>query len=341
PILHSMCPTPLVYSQRFATLDFGPGHPFRGKRFSRFMRIARETGFLNHVELVEPDVATTEELLTAHDHGYLERVMELAKEEKPLSPDTPLTQGSPLAAKRIVGGVLKTGELALERGAALGFGGMHHAYRSKGGGFCLYNDVAILIEWLKERGYERILNMDTDAHCGDGTMDMFYEDREVLYISLHQHPDTLYPGTGRVNQVGRGKGEGYTLNLPMPPDSMTEEYRKAFERIVRPVVEEFSPQVIIRNGGSDPSGWDLLTSLDMNMEGLSFLGQMGRELAQASGAPLIDLLLSGYGGGIAEGWLALWRGTLGIDMNIEFDYISDQSPAERIEAAKDLEKMLD
>ncbi|MDG6220017.1 MAG: histone deacetylase, partial [Candidatus Thermoplasmatota archaeon] len=296
------------------------------------------TGFLENVELVEPDVATDADLTMAHSKEYLEKVENLAAASKPLSLDTPLSPGAPLSAKRIVGGVLKAGEISMSKGSALGFGGMHHAYRSKGGGFCIYNDVAILVASLKSRGCSRILNLDTDAHCGDGTMDIFLMDPEVLYISLHQDPDTIYPGVGRIRDVGIGEGEGFTINVPMPLYSTTEEYKRAFEEVVLPVAIEFKPQVVIRNGGSDPAGWDLLTSLDMDMGGLSYLGSMGRKISQETGAKMIDLVLSGYGGGISEGWLAIWSGALDVDIDLKFDYSSNTDMEERMAVSSDMDK---
>jgi len=305
--------TPLVYSRRFASLDYGPGHPFRGSRFTGFMELARETGFLDEVGVFEPDVATPEHLLLAHDPKYLEKVEEFAREGKRLSPDTPLEPGMPLATRRIVGGALMTGQLAIEHGLCLGFGGLHHAARNRGGGFCAYNDVAVLINWLKKQGYKRILNLDTDAHNGDGTMDIFFSDPRVLYISTHQDPSTLYPGRGFVKDIGYDDGAGFTVNLPLPMGAALKDYEMCFEEIIFPLVEQFKPDVVIRNGGSDPAFWDDLTYLGLDIDGLKYLGEQTRSLSVERDVPLADLTLSGYGGYIPEGWIAIWAGVLGLD----------------------------
>ena len=303
-------------------MDFGYGHPLRGDRFDRFMTLARSTGFLENIEIAEPVSASEEDLLLTHTQSYLNMVEAFAMESIPLTPDTPLVPELPKAARMLVGGTLLAGKKALDHGLCMGFGGTHHASRDRGGGFCLYNDVAVLSEWLKHKGYKRILNLDTDAHCGDGTLDTFYKDPEVLYVSIHQHPATLYPGRGFLEDVGAGEGEGYSINLPLVPKSGIEDYRLVVDNIVLPIIKEYKPDIVIRNGGSDPCRWDHLAMLDLDLDGLTYLGSIGRDIAQENSAPLVDLSLSGYGGGIAEGWLALWRGTTGLDIDIPSPGIS-------------------
>jgi acetoin utilization protein AcuC len=131
-------------------------------------------------------------------------------------------------------------------------GGLHHAKPSYGEGFCLYNDVAFCaLHLMQQYELERILILDTDAHAGNGTCEYFYEDARVLFIDLHQNPMTLYPGTGFADQIGHGKGKGFSVNIPLPINAGYDSYQLIFESIVEPITWEFEPQIIIRNGGSD------------------------------------------------------------------------------------------
>ncbi|GAI34039.1 unnamed protein product, partial [marine sediment metagenome] len=152
-------------------------------------------------------------------------------------------------------------------------GNMHHAKPSYGEGFCLYNDNAFVAKYLMSNyGLERILILDTDAHDGNGTCEYFYNDPRVLFIDLHQDPRTLYPGTGFAQQIGEGKGKGYTINIPMPLYAGYDSYRLVFDKVVQLITEEFKPQVIIRNGGSDPHFADGLTNLGLPIEGFRMIG---------------------------------------------------------------------
>ena len=158
---------------------------------------------------------------------------------------------------------------------------------------------------------ERILIFDTDAHQGNGTMDIFIEEPRVLFISIHQDPRTLYPGRGFADEIGSGPGTGFTVNIPMPTMSGGPMYDLALDEIVFPLIDEFKPQIIIRNGGSDPLYTDTLTNLGLTLDELTRLIRRIAEKAKSSNIPLVDLFLSGYGAYVTEGWLAIVRGILG------------------------------
>ena len=148
-------------------------------------------------------------------------------------------------------------------------------------------------------------------------MDIFYTNPRVLFISLHQDPRTLYPGRGFVGDIGSGEGTGYTVNIPMPPLSIGTLYEEAMREIVLPLFGEFEPEFIIRNGGSDPLYTDVLTNLGLDLDSLSALNPQVTEEAQSREIPLLDLFLSGYGPYVTEGWLAIVRGILGVEMALE------------------------
>jgi acetoin utilization deacetylase AcuC-like enzyme len=270
--------TPFFYHPDFAAYDFGPSHPFQGSRFERFMREleARFPSVYAELEVRRPARAENELLELVHARPYIARVGALEKRRGFLSPDTQLLPGSVDAARLIVGASAAAAEACLQGGLAIGFGGLHHAGPDYGEGFCIFNDVAVAAAALLRRGYSRIVILDTDAHQGNGTMDIFYEDPRVLFVSIHQDPRTLYPGRGFVDEIGRGPGE-----------------------------------VIIRNGGCDPLYTDTLTNLGLTLDELTALVRRITEKASALRVPLLDLFLSGYGPYVTEGWLAILRGILG------------------------------
>ncbi len=310
---------PFYYHPDFSGYDFGANHPFRGERFSSFMR-ALETRFHDAYAMLDirtPEAADDRTLELVHAHTYVQRVKALEKRRGFLSLDTQLLPGSVDAAKLIVGASVAAAEAALKDGLAVGFGGLHHAGSDYGEGFCIFNDVAVAAAVLLGRGLERVAILDTDAHQGNGTMDIFYADPRVLFISLHQDPRTLYPGRGFANEIGNGAGAGYTVNIPMPSLSTGPLYEEAMREIVLPLIDEFEPECIIRNGGSDPLYTDVLTNLGLDLESLSALNRSIALEAENRAIPLLDLFLSGYGPYVTEGWLAIVRGILGVEMELE------------------------
>ena len=160
--------------------------------------------------------------------------------------------------------------------------------------------------------------LDTDAHAGNGTSDYFYEDPRVLFIDLHQDPRTLYPGTGFAHQIGSGSGKGFTINIPMPVYSGYDSYQLALESIVQPVTQEFKPQIIIRNGGSDPHFSDGLTSLGLPVKGFRMIGESVREMAKLCQCKVIDIIGSGYNKDVLPyAWLALISGLADFKTKVE------------------------
>jgi len=171
---------------------------------------------------------------------------------------------------------------------------------------------------MAEYGLQRLLILDTDAHAGNGTAEYFYEDPQVLFIDLHQDPHTLYPGTGFAQQIGSGDGKGFTINIPLPVYAGYDSYQLAFESIVEPVTQEFKPQIIIRNGGSDPHFGDELTNLGLPVKGFRMIGEKVREMAKTCQGRVIDVIGSGYTKVVLPyAWLALISGLADFSVEIE------------------------
>ena len=331
----------IVYHEGVSDYDFGQGHPFRGDRFPRFIRLLEENGILDlpGVKLFEPELAIDRDLRLAHSDDYIQFVEQVAANRYSLSGDTPLNPKVPRAARLIVGSALKAGELVAEgdfRIAEGVGGGLHHAGRDYGGGFCVFNDVAICALALLERhGLERVLVFDSDAHAGNGTMDIFYEDPRVLFISVHQDPRTIYPGTGFIDQIGSGKGEGYTVNIPLPRRADDICMELVLEQVFKPLSRTFRPQAIIRNGGSDPHFGDGLATLGLTFAGLRAIGTAVAEAASTAGCGAVDLCCSGYNPETdAKGWLYILSGLMGVNISLSEPKLPRWNVSNPIEATE-------
>jgi len=168
----------------------------------------------------------------------------------------------------------------------------HHALRGRAMGFCLFNTMAIGTEYLKRNyGAKRILIMDWDVHHGNGTQDAFYDDPSVLFVSTHQFP--YYPGSGAVNEVGVGAGEGFTVNIPLPAGCSDIEYLQVFQEIVVPAVEKFTPEWILVSAGFDPHRRDPLGGMAVTEEGFAIMAQQLLALADRFAGSRIAFLLEG------------------------------------------------
>jgi len=144
---------------------------------------------------------------------------------------------------------------------------------------------------MKKHGLERVLILDTDAHAGNGTSEYFYSNPKILFIDVHQDPMTLYPGTGFASDIGSGEGRGFTINVPLPVDAGYDSYQLVFEEIIEPLTEEFKPQIIIRNGGSDPHFDDGLTQLGLPVRGFRMIGERVRKWPRPARVNTLILLL--------------------------------------------------
>jgi len=311
----------LTYHEKFGQYDLGAGHPFRGDRFANVMRLFEEQGLfrLPDVVLLKPSSATKPDLLRVHDEDYVDLIFRLAELSQPYDIETPVSPEILEAARLVIGGAMEAGGAIyggkVGRAVALGCG-YHHAGRNYGGGFCLFNDVAVLVEYLREKyGLKRVLVLDYDVHFGNGTSDIYYSDPSVLYISLHQDPRTLYPGTGFVEQIGEGAGEGYNVCVPLPPGTGDETYLMALRETFVPLAEEFKPEIILANGGSDPHFADMLGSLGLTVKGFFELSRTVVGVAEkVCGGKMVLMVGSGYNPVVLPPcWYALTAGVVGLE----------------------------
>ncbi|MCK5282423.1 MAG: histone deacetylase [Nanoarchaeota archaeon] len=202
-----------------------------------------------------------------HTKEYIAQVKEACKKGGHLDRDTTVSEKSYEAATYAVGATVMASQ---QDGFALVRPPGHHAYPSKSSGFCIFNNIAIAAQKLVNEG-KKVMIFDFDAHLGDGTEKFFYNSDKVLYWSLHQFP--AFPGGGNVNEIGEGKGKGYTINVPLPPGSGDEIYMNAVQRFM-PIAEQFKPDIVAVSAGFDAHQHDLLLDLRLSMNTYYKLGKL-------------------------------------------------------------------
>jgi acetoin utilization protein AcuC len=257
--------------------DFGPGHPLAPVRVELTIALARSFGLFGQdgVQVVTPEPATEDELELVHDPGYIAAVRRAGQTGYPDvrhglgTPDDPvfarmheasaLVAGATLAAARAVW----TGQAGHAANVA---GGLHHAMRGNASGFCVYNDPAIAIKWLLAQGARRVAYVDLDVHHGDGVQAAFYDDPRVLTISLHEHPATLFPGTGLASETGRGDAAGTAVNVALPAGTGDAGWLRALDAVVPPLVRAFGPDILVSQHGCDSHRLDPLAHLELSLD---------------------------------------------------------------------------
>ena len=257
--------------------DFGPGHPLAPVRVALTVALARELGVLSgsSVSELSPPPATDAELATVHDEDYIAAVRQAGRSLRPDlryglgTPDNPVFEGMHEASALVAGATLAAAR-ALWSGSAVHAasiaGGLHHAMRGSASGFCVYNDPAIAIAWLLEAGAERVAYVDIDVHHGDGVQAAFYSDPRVLTISMHEHPATLFPGTGFPGETGEGAGDGYAVNVALPAGTGDAGWLRAFDAVVPPLLRAFKPSVLVSQHGCDSHRLDPLAHLELTVD---------------------------------------------------------------------------
>ncbi len=257
-------------------LRYSPNHPLRIPRVSLLLEFLKAMELLEDDEWEESRPAKWEELRLFHEEDYLfalqraDQEGRISKEvrerfnidtvENPISPA--MWRGSLLAT----GSSVQAVQLFLE--GALSFnpaGGMHHAYPNRANGFCFINDPAVAINYLKQKGYCKILYIDLDAHHCDGVQDGFYEDDQVFVFSIHQSPKYAFPfSRGFLEERGKGRGKGYNLNLPLPKGVNDSEFLYALEKTLEMVREVFEPEIYVLQLGADTLKEDYLSKFELS-----------------------------------------------------------------------------
>ena len=286
----------LATDPAFEHHDTGPGHPERARRLAAVLQAPEAAGVGDAIRLLEPREATTAELGLVHPPDYLE-VLErfCAAGGGDIDGDTRASAGSWRAGKLATGAGLAAVE-ALRRGEGdAAFLAVrppgHHALATRPMGFCLINNVAVVAANLAEQG-ERVLVLDWDAHHGNGTEAIFWDDPRVLYVSTHQYGG-FYPGTGALDDVGGPGARGETLNLPFPAGTTGDVYLRALDEVVTPAVEQFDPTWVLVSAGYDAHRADPLTDLRLSAGDFADIARRVARFAPRPGR-LVLFLEGGY-----------------------------------------------
>jgi acetoin utilization protein AcuC len=295
----------LVWDERLTAYDFGPGHPLAPVRVELTIALTRELGVLSrdNVTLLTPAPAQMTELELVHDADYIDAVRQAGLDGRANgryglgTPDNPVFAGMHEASALVAGATLAAARAVWRNEtshAANIAGGLHHAMRRSASGFCVYNDPAIAIRWMLTQGAQRIAYVDLDVHHGDGVQAAFYDDPRVLTISLHEHPATLFPGTGLASEIGSGEGRGYAVNVALPAGTGDAGWLRAFDAVVPPLLRAFAPQVLVSQHGCDSHRLDPLANLELSVDAQRRAQLMVHDLAhEITGG---KWLLTGGGG---------------------------------------------
>lgn len=277
----------VVWDEAFLGYNLGDEHPLDPVRLDLTMRLARSLGVLDGVVPLAPVVRTDEQLLAVHSAGYLEAVKAAPTSAASVghglgTPDNPVFErmheasalvagGSALAAEQLVSG-------QAQRAVNIA-GGLHHAMRDYASGFCVYNDCVVAIRHLLDSGVARVAYVDIDVHHGDGVQQAFVDDPRVLTISLHQHPTSLFPGTGHPGEIGAPGAEGYAVNVALPPGTDDAGWLRAFHAVVPGLLRSFAPDVLVTQHGADTHAEDPLADFALSVDGQRAAHRALRDLA--------------------------------------------------------------
>ncbi|WP_285704818.1 acetoin utilization protein AcuC [Microtetraspora sp. NBRC 16547] len=263
----------MVWDEALTSYDFGPGHPLAPVRVELTMALARDLGVLDRVEMAGCVPASDDELAMVHRRDYIDAVKTVSKTGRPDlrcglgTEDNPAFTGVHEASALIAGASLEVARAVWTgdaRHAVNVAGGLHHAMAGTASGFCVYNDPAIAIAWLLSQGATKVAYVDVDVHHGDGVQAAFYDDPRVLTISLHESPQTLFPGTGFPSETG---ALGSAVNVALPAGCGDSGWLRAFHAVVPPLLREFGPEVLVTQHGCDSHALDPLANLMLSLDG--------------------------------------------------------------------------
>ncbi len=338
-----------VHDAAMEEYGFGGEHPFNPIRLRMTIELCESLGLLKESQFVSPEPATDEDLRTVHYASYVRRVQMAGHGEGDLeelaryglgTQDNPIFPDIHRACAHVVGGTLRAARLVMNGEAEHAMcisGGLHHAMRAMASGFCIYNDAGVAIARLKEEHPGiKVAYVDTDVHHGDGVQWMFYDDPEVLTVSMHESGRYLFPGTGGIKEDGQRVGHGYSVNLPLEPFTQDDSFIESFEAVVPEVLRVFGPDVILSQNGCDGHALDPLAHLSTTTRVYEHVPRRVHELAhELCGGRWVATGGGGYDiwRVVPRAWTALWAAVSHQEMPEEMpeDWLSkwgEESPVE-------------
>jgi len=293
-------PVSLIYDSLFLTHDTGPTHFEVAQRLECILQQLRTDETLSRkLQLIAPKPASEDDLLRCHDERMVRGIRDyIERGGTHLDVDTPVSETSfdvsCLAAGAAITGVEFVMKQAGSRAFALSRPPGHHATPERPMGFCLFNHAAIAARYAQATyGLEKVLIVDWDVHHGNGTQDIFWQDNSVFFFSTHQSPH--YPGTGDRNDTGEGKGEGYTLNIPLAAETPAKAQRESFREALRLIEQRFHPDLVIISAGFDSHRDDPLGNLLLEDSDFAELTKDVLRIAEKySEGRVVSILEGGY-----------------------------------------------
>ncbi|WP_414053432.1 acetoin utilization protein AcuC [Macrococcus equi] len=267
--------TLFIYDDSLLHYRFSDDHPFNQMRLLLTKTLLEACHLLDDSKIIKPRIATEEELMLGHQKEYIQAVKdagnhsisEEACEKFGLnSTDTPNFNEMHEKCALLVGATLTAVDAVMSGkcNTACNFaGGLHHGFRGRASGFCIYNDSTVAIEYIRKHYNQKVLYIDTDAHHGDGVQFSFYNDCDVFTYSIHETGRYLFPGTGNIHEKGDGDGYLYSMNLPIDAYTEDDSFLRTFEISLTKACEFFQPDIIISQNGADAHVLDPLTHLSV------------------------------------------------------------------------------
>lgn len=294
--------TGIVYSDRYLDHDTGAHHPERADRLRAIVERLSTSGLGARTATLQPRSAEMEEIGAVHTEEYARRFQRTCEQGAGLidTADCAICPASFEVALLAVGGALEAVDAVMAGHVRNAFVACrppgHHAEHARAMGFCFFNNIALAAEHLRKRhGLTRIAILDWDVHHGNGTQHHFEADPDVFFCSIHQHPDTLYPGTGYAWEKGRDGGMGATLNVPMLPGSDDGDYRRVFEESILPAITDLKPEFLLISAGFDAAADDPLAHIELSTDGFRWMTRQARALADAQcQGRMVSILEGGY-----------------------------------------------
>jgi acetoin utilization deacetylase AcuC-like enzyme len=276
----------VVKDQRFSRHLEGVLHLENARRIQAFESIMKDPSLSGRWLEVMPRLATTQELSWVHTSGHIQQVAQSAgKKLTTFDLDTQTTSLSYATALLAVGGVFNLVDRIWKNKTKRGFAFVrppgHHAEPDRAMGFCLFNNIALGARYLLERcGAKKVMVVDIDAHHGNGTQRAFYDTDEVLYVSMHQFP--AYPGTGNFGETGTGRGEGFTVNVPLGKGQGDNDFGRIVHFLVRPLAETYQPDMMLVSCGFDLYMHDRMGGMRVSPLGYALISALLLEIAETN-----------------------------------------------------------
>ena len=290
--------TAIVWSEAYLDHETG-SHPESPERWVAIERALRAAGLFEVLPVLTPKAAPVERVLAVHGEGLVERVRAAAERGGAwLDPDTLVSPLSYETALLATGGACLAVDAVLEGRAPRAFALVrppgHHAEPNRAMGFCLFNNIAVAARHAQAvHGIERVAIVDWDVHHGNGAQAIFWEDPNVLFVSLHQYP--FYPGSGSRQEEGDGPGRGTTINIPLPAGTGEDVYLAAFDGVVVPALRAFAPDLILVSAGFDAHADDPLAQMRLRTESFALMAERLRDAAaELCRGRLVLVLEGGY-----------------------------------------------